>query len=143
MDPVAPEEQALSAPADTGDVPPGPIDRAATVFKALGDPIRIRLIAAIRDGDGSTACFCDLASHFDMPQSSLSHHLRVLVTAGLLERERRGTWSWYTLRSEPLTLLQDAVQPGALLSPSELCATDPATDPATDAAADVDLDQSA
>lgn len=140
MDPGAADERDASPSADQSDVPPGPIDRAAAVFKALGDPIRIRLIAAIRDSDGSTACFCDLASHFDMPQSSLSHHLRVLVSAGLLDRERRGTWSWYTVRREPLTLLQDAVRPGALLSPSETCSADA---PAESQHVDNDLNRSA
>lgn len=112
MDSVAAEGSAL----------PGPIDHAATLFKALADPIRIRLVAAVRDSEGSTACFCDLAPLFDMPQSSLSHHLRVLVNAGLLHRERRGTWSWYTLRPEAFDALQDTLRPGALLSPSAVCA---------------------
>lgn len=108
---------------------PGPIDTAAKVFKALADPLRIRLVAAVRDADGGSACFCDLADQFDMPQSSLSHHLRVLVDAGIVDRERRGTWSWYTLRPGPLEMLQDAVRPGSLLHPSPACDPEPSAEP--------------
>lgn len=104
---------------------PGPIDEAAGVFKALADPLRLRLLAAVRDTPGGSACFCDLADRFDVPQSSLSHHLRVLVDAGILDRERRGTWSWYTLRTGPLAMLQDITSPGSLLSPSPVCEPDP------------------
>lgn len=100
--------------------------RAATVFKALSDPLRIQLVALTRAADEDGICFCDLASHFTMPQSSLSHHLRVLVDAGLLERERRGTWSWYRLRRDQLDLLQAALRPdGRLLQTPNCC--DPPT----------------
>jgi ArsR family transcriptional regulator len=73
------------------------VERVAKVFKALSDPVRVRLVTLVRWADGGEACFCGLAREFDMPQASLSHHLRVLVQAGVLSRERRGTWSWYRL----------------------------------------------
>ncbi len=95
--------------------------QVATVFKALADPLRIRLVAITRAAPEGAVCFCDLADRFDMPQSSLSHHLRVLVAAGILERERRGTWSWYSLRTEPFDMLQDVLRPdGILLHPAEI-----------------------
>lgn len=56
-------------------------EAAAKLFKALSDPVRIRLVSLIRHSPGGEACFCDLAEDFNMPQPSLSHHLRVLVTA--------------------------------------------------------------
>jgi ArsR family transcriptional regulator len=84
--------------------------QAARLFKALADPLRIQLLALVQAAPDGDICYCDLAAHFDMPQSSLSHHLRVLVEAGLLSRERRGTWSWYQVRPEPLRLLHDALQ---------------------------------
>jgi DNA-binding transcriptional ArsR family regulator len=68
-------------------------ESAAKLFKALSDPVRIRLVSLIRCSPGGEACFCDLAEDFAMPQPTLSHHLRVLVTVGILTRERRGTWS--------------------------------------------------
>src|SRR3954471_6264744 len=74
----------------------------AKVFKALSDPVRVRLVTLVRWADDGEACFCGLAREFDMPQASLSHHLRVLVQAGVLSRERRGTWSWYRLCPDAL-----------------------------------------
>ena len=90
-------------------------DRAARLFKALSDPIRIRLVSLIRRSAGAEVCFCDIASEFDMPQPSLSHHLGVLVKAGILARQRRGTWSWYRLLPEPLQALEALLRPGGPL----------------------------
>ncbi|HWO61985.1 MAG TPA: metalloregulator ArsR/SmtB family transcription factor [Umezawaea sp.] len=78
------------------------IEHMAKVFKALSDPVRVRLVTLVRWANDGEACFCGLAREFDMPQASLSHHLRVLVQAGVLTRERRGTWSWYRLCPDAL-----------------------------------------
>ncbi|WP_328647147.1 metalloregulator ArsR/SmtB family transcription factor [Amycolatopsis sp. NBC_00348] len=91
-------------------------ETTAKLFKALSDPVRIRLVSLIRHSPGGEACFCDLAEDFDMPQPTLSHHLRVLVTAGILNRERRGTWSWYSLIPEPLEGLGRLLAPGGPLA---------------------------
>ncbi|MEV6907095.1 metalloregulator ArsR/SmtB family transcription factor [Amycolatopsis sp. NPDC051071] len=104
----------LAEPAAVVDA--GEAEAAAKLFKALSDPIRIRLLSLIRYSPGGEACFCDLAEDFDMPQPSLSHHLRVLVTAGILERTRRGTWSWYSLHPEPLETLKTLLRPGGPLA---------------------------
>jgi ArsR family transcriptional regulator len=104
----------LAEPADV--VTGTDAERAAKLFKALSDPIRIRLLSLVRGTAGGEACFCDLAEEFDMPQPSLSHHLRVLVTAGILERERRGTWSWYRLLPEPLRTLEELLRAGGPLA---------------------------
>ncbi|MFD5247145.1 ArsR/SmtB family transcription factor [Amycolatopsis sp. NPDC058340] len=97
-------------------VAPDDADAAAKLFKALSDPVRIRLLSLVRYSPGGEACFCDLAEEFDMPQPSLSHHLRVLVSAGILERERRGTWSWYTVVPEPLETLETLLRSGGPLA---------------------------
>ncbi|OKA07296.1 ArsR/SmtB family transcription factor [Amycolatopsis regifaucium] len=97
-------------------VDPGDAEAAAKLFKALSDPVRIRLLSLVRYSPGGEACFCDLAEEFDMPQPSLSHHLRVLVSAGVLERERRGTWSWYRVVPEPLETLESLLRPGGPLA---------------------------
>ncbi|AIG74350.1 Hypothetical protein AJAP_07175 [Amycolatopsis japonica] len=97
-------------------VDPADAETAAKLFKALSDPVRIRLLSLVRYSPGGEACFCDLAEEFDMPQPSLSHHLRVLVSAGILERERRGTWSWYTVVPEPLETLETLLRPGGPLA---------------------------
>ncbi|WP_410653317.1 ArsR/SmtB family transcription factor [Amycolatopsis sp. cmx-4-54] len=91
-------------------------EHAAKLFKALSDPVRIRLLSLVRYSPGGEACFCDLAEEFDMPQPSLSHHLRVLVAAGILERERRGTWSWYSVVPEPLRTLEALLTTGGPLA---------------------------
>ena len=85
---------------------------AATLFKALGVPVRVKLLTLIRQAPDGEACYCDLADEFDMPQSSLSHHLKNLVQAGLLSRERRSTWSWYRVQTAPLDLMSTLLQPG-------------------------------
>src|SRR4051812_19672413 len=65
----------------------------APMFKALGDPVRLRLLSLIASTD--EACVCDLTDAFDLSGSTISHHLRVLREAGLVDSERRGTWVYY------------------------------------------------
>jgi ArsR family transcriptional regulator, arsenate/arsenite/antimonite-responsive transcriptional repressor len=72
-------------------------ERSASLLKAVADPVRLRLLSAIRATDGGEACVCDLTDLVGLAQPTVSHHLRVLTEAGLLERERRGTWAWYRL----------------------------------------------
>jgi ArsR family transcriptional regulator, arsenate/arsenite/antimonite-responsive transcriptional repressor len=79
-----------------------PIDEAsaaglAQVFKALGDPVRLRLVSLIGAREGGEVCVCDLTSAFDLSQPTISHHLKVLREAGLIDSERRGTWVYYRL----------------------------------------------
>ncbi|MFK4087974.1 ArsR/SmtB family transcription factor [Kribbella sp. NPDC020789] len=76
-----------------------PLDAAAagegaTVFKALADPIRLRLMSIIASA-GAEVCVCDITPHFDVSGPTISHHLRVLREAGLVDCERRGTWVYY------------------------------------------------
>ena len=66
----------------------------AAVFKALADPIRLRLMSMIASADGEI-CVCDLTGQFDVSGPTISHHLRVLREAGLVDCERRGTWVYY------------------------------------------------
>jgi len=74
------------------------------MFKALGDPVRLRLLSIVASHPGGEACVCDLAADFDLTQPTISHHLKVLREAGLLSCERRGTWVYY--RVEPAALAQ-------------------------------------
>ncbi|MFC0548302.1 ArsR/SmtB family transcription factor [Kutzneria chonburiensis] len=105
----------LSLTRPAAEVDDAAAERAAQLFKALSDPVRIRLLSLIRRSTGDEACFCDLAPEFDMPQPTLSHHLSVLVKAGILARQRRGTWSWYRLLPEPLHALEALLRPGGPL----------------------------
>ncbi|MCE6995484.1 metalloregulator ArsR/SmtB family transcription factor [Saccharothrix sp. S26] len=88
---------------------------AAQLFKALADPVRVQLLALVRRSPSGEACFCDLADEFDMPQSTLSHHLKILVNAGVLSRERRGTWSWYRVEHSALDTMEQMLRPGGPL----------------------------
>lgn len=72
-------------------------ERSAGLLKAVADPARLRLLSAIRATDGGEACVCDLTDLVGLAQPTVSHHLKVLTEAGLLERERRGSWAWYRL----------------------------------------------
>ena len=69
----------------------------AQLFKALADPNRLRLLSIVKGADGGEACVCDLTEPLDLGQPTVSHHLKILVDAGLLNREKRGTWAYYSL----------------------------------------------
>ena len=74
----------------------------ARVFKAIGDPVRLRLLSLIASHEGGEACVCDLAGVFDLAGPTISHHLKVLREAGLIAGERRGTWVYYRVLPEAL-----------------------------------------
>jgi ArsR family transcriptional regulator, arsenate/arsenite/antimonite-responsive transcriptional repressor len=79
-----------------------PLDRSsaedlARLLKAVADPVRLQLLALVRSAAGGEACVCDLTAPVGLSQPTVSHHLKVLTDAGLLSRERRGTWAWYSL----------------------------------------------
>ena len=67
----------------------------AQVFKALGDPVRLRLVSLIGAHHGGEVCVCELTTAFDLTQPTISHHLKVLREAGIIDGERRGTWVYY------------------------------------------------
>jgi ArsR family transcriptional regulator, arsenate/arsenite/antimonite-responsive transcriptional repressor len=79
----------------------------ASVFKALGSPIRLRLLAMMQARSGGEACVCDLVEYVGLSQPTVSHHLGVLMAAGLVRRERRGTWMWYALVPERLVAARE------------------------------------
>ncbi|GAA1286602.1 metalloregulator ArsR/SmtB family transcription factor [Pseudonocardia aurantiaca] len=74
----------------------------AKVFKAMGDPVRLRLLSLIASHDGGEACVCDLTGVFDLTGPTISHHLKVLREAGLIAGERRGTWVYYRVLPDAL-----------------------------------------
>ena len=96
--------------------------RVASGFKALADPARVQLLHLVSSSDSAEACVCDLTAALGLSQGTVSHHLKTLVEAGLLERERRGTWAWYRLVPGALTALAGALavpgEPGAVLARS-------------------------
>jgi ArsR family transcriptional regulator len=76
----------------------------AAVFKALGDPGRVRIVNLLATA-GEAVCVCDLTPQLDLAQPTVSFHLKKLVRAGLLEREQRGVWAYYRVNREALERL--------------------------------------
>jgi len=81
----------------------------ADVLRALADPVRLRLVSIAATTESGEVCACDLPALVDRSQPTVSHHLSVLVSAGLLEREQRGKWAWFRLRRERLAAVSDAL----------------------------------
>jgi len=83
----------------------------AARFKALGDPTRVRLLSMIAAAEGAEACICDLTEPVGLSQPTVSHHMRLLVEAGLVTREQRGRWAYYRVVEAELASLAAALQP--------------------------------
>lgn len=74
-------------------------------LKALADPVRLRLLSLVAAHDDGEACVCNLNDAFALSQPTISHHLKVLHEAGLLDRDKRGTWVYYRVRADTLAEL--------------------------------------
>ena len=83
----------------------------ARVFKAMGDPVRLRLLSLIASHDGGEACVCDLSEVFELTGPTISHHLKVLREAGLITGDRRGTWIYYRTVPAALAAASDSLAP--------------------------------
>ncbi|WP_433332906.1 ArsR/SmtB family transcription factor [Spirillospora sp. CA-294931] len=103
-----PLTEALMAEAEAAEL--------AKVFKALADPVRLRLLNLIAASEGGEACVCDLTVPFELSAPTISHHLKVLRQAGLIDCERRGTWVYYWTNPEALTRLSGLFASPALTS---------------------------
>ena len=78
-------------------------EQVAPLLKALADPVRLRLVSLIAASPSGEACVCDLNDAFELTQATISHHLKVLHSAGLLDRDKRGVWVYYAVKPEALT----------------------------------------
>ncbi|WP_449277545.1 ArsR/SmtB family transcription factor [Leucobacter sp. GX24907] len=94
----------------------------ARMFKALGDPTRVRLLSMIAAQPGGEACVCDLTEPVGLSQPTVSHHMRQLVDAGLVTREQRGKWAYYAIVPEILAMLSAALDPQALQTSAQTSA---------------------
>jgi ArsR family transcriptional regulator len=103
-EPVACCAPLLAAPLDEAEAA-----ELAGMLGALADPVRLRLISFVAASPGGEVCGCELVEPLGRSQPTVSHHLKVLHEAGLLERERRGTWVWYRLVPERLAALRAAL----------------------------------
>ena len=85
----------------------------ARMFKALGDPTRVKLLSMMAASEDGEACICDMTAPVGLSQPTVSHHMRLLVEAGLATREQRGRWAYYRVVPEVLRSLAGALAPSA------------------------------
>ena len=77
-------------------------EQVAPLLKALADPVRLRLLSLVASHEDGEACVCDLNDAFDLSQPTISHHMKVLHEAGLVDRDKRGVWVYYRIRPQAL-----------------------------------------
>jgi len=93
-------------------------EQVVPLLKAVADPVRLRLLSLVLASAGGEACVCDLTSAFELSQPTVSHHLKVLHDAGLLDREKRGVWVYYRVRSDVMQALARLVGPAEPAEPA-------------------------
>jgi ArsR family transcriptional regulator len=86
-------------------------------FKALGDPVRLRLLSLIAARAGGEVCVCELTDAFTLTGPTISHHLKVLREAGLVDADRRGTWVYYRVVPTKLGALSQLLDPSTIAAP--------------------------
>jgi ArsR family transcriptional regulator len=111
LPPLPADLAACCAPVTAGVLDHATADRLARVFKALGDPTRVRLLSLIAAATDGEACACDLIEPVNLSQPTVSHHMRQLVDAGLVTREQRGKWAYYRLVNDTLQAAATALTP--------------------------------
>lgn len=92
----------LAAPLSEPDA-----EELAAAFKVVADPVRLRLLSLI--AEAGEMCACDLVAPIGKSQPTISHHMSVLTDAGLVHREKRGKWAWYSVAPDRLAVLRDAL----------------------------------
>lgn len=103
------------APVAAGAVEIEDAQKLARMFKALGDPTRVRLLSIIAAQADAEACVCDLTEPVGLSQPTVSHHMKQLVDAGLVVREQRGKWAYYSFVPDTLAMLSSVLNPESLL----------------------------
>lgn len=95
---------ACCAPLAKPDITPGEADMTSRLFKSLADPHRVRIVNLLANSK-EPVCVCDLTAQLGLSQPTVSFHLKKLVSAGLLERESRGVWAYYSMSRDALRTL--------------------------------------
>jgi ArsR family transcriptional regulator len=113
MTPSTPAEPTCCADLTSVLIDADDADELAAAFKSLSDPVRLRLLSLIANSPGGEACACDLPAVLDRSQPTISHHLGQLQKARLIDREQRGKWAWFTVRSDRLADLRAALGSGS------------------------------
>ena len=96
---------ACCSPLTGGALDEAAAERLARVFRALGDRHRVRLLSLIAAAEGGEACICDLTAPVGLAQPTVSHHMKLLVDAGLVTRDQRGKWAYYRIAPDTVAAL--------------------------------------
>ena len=107
------ELAACCSPVTGGIVSDETAETLARMFKALGDPTRVKLLSMMAAADGGEACICDMTEPVGLSQPTVSHHMKLLVEAGLATREQRGRWAYYRVAPQVLHSLASPLAPPA------------------------------
>jgi ArsR family transcriptional regulator len=102
---LASDLAACCSPLSGGALDEETAERLARIFRALGDRHRVRLLSLIAAADGGEACICDLVAPVGLAQPTISHHMKLLVDAGLVTRDQRGKWAYYRVVPDSLAAL--------------------------------------
>lgn len=108
-----PADDACCVPLVRAPLAEAEADDLAELLKAVADPVRLRLVSIVATAAAGEVCACDLPALVDRSQPTVSHHLSILVKAGILDREQRGKWAWFRLRRERLAALGDVLSGSA------------------------------
>jgi ArsR family transcriptional regulator len=108
---IDPAEGECCAPLACEPISPAGADELAPLFKAIADPMRLRLLSLIACHDGGETCVCDLLEAFDVTAPTVSYHLKILREAGLVSSERRGTWVYYRANPEVMARMSAVLVP--------------------------------
>ena len=85
-------------------------EATAALFKALADPARVRIVNMLATSDGEAVCICHLVEPLGLSQPTVSHHMKRLLDVGLVEREQRGKWAYFSLNPEAVSNLESLVR---------------------------------
>jgi len=110
---IEPDTVECCAPLACEPLPQAGADELAPLFKALADPMRLRLLSLIACHDGGESCVCDLLEAFDVTAPAISYHLKILREAGLISSERRGTWVYYRVNPDVMARMSAVLVPPA------------------------------
>ncbi|GAA3076047.1 MULTISPECIES: metalloregulator ArsR/SmtB family transcription factor [Actinomycetes] len=102
MSTSTPADSACCLPTFQGPLTTEEAEPLAAVFKAVADPVRLRLLSLIEHTEDGEACVCDLTAPLGLSQPTVSHHLKILVEAGLLTRTQRGRWAYFAVQRPAL-----------------------------------------
>jgi ArsR family transcriptional regulator len=102
---LSPAETARCSPLTAEPLTMEQAEQIAPLLKALADPVRLRLLSLTASHEGGEACICELNDAFDLSQPTISHHMKVLHEAGLVDRDKRGVWVYYRIRPQALASL--------------------------------------